>query len=116
MIKANFANFLGSFFCWVQVYGYRMSLWAEHIGGVEACFEEPESVECVRRVRSLGERNWRQYVGDEVTEMKGHLLKYPVEVDGKGKVKALPGCETFPDVGGNILGSSIIAIQENLTI
>ncbi|KDP25544.1 hypothetical protein JCGZ_20700 [Jatropha curcas] len=98
-----------------QVYGYRMSLWAEHIGGLEKCFEKPESLECIRRVRSLGELNWRQFAADKVTEMKGHLLKYPVDVDRTGKVKALPGCETFPDVGGNILGS-FIAIQENLTI
>ncbi|CAK7335426.1 unnamed protein product [Dovyalis caffra] len=98
-----------------QVYGYRMSLWAEHIGGLEECFEQPETIECVRRVRSLGEQNWRQYIADGVTEMKGHLLKYPVEVDRTGKVKALPGSEKFPDVDGNILGS-FIAIQENLTI
>ncbi|KAL6280243.1 hypothetical protein ACE6H2_017124 [Prunus campanulata] len=98
-----------------QIYGYRMSLWAEHIGSLEECFKQPESIECMRRVRSLSEQNWRQYVADEITEMKGHLLKYPVEVDQTGKVKALPGCETFPDVGGNILGA-FTAIQENLTI
>ncbi|WCJ26135.1 phospholipase D beta 1 [Euphorbia peplus] len=98
-----------------QVHGYRMSLWAEHIGGIEECFERPESLECVRRVRAAGEANWRQFAGEKVTEMKGHLLKYPVEVDRTGKVRALPGSETFPDVGGNILGS-FTAIQENLTI
>ncbi|XP_048229820.1 phospholipase D beta 1 isoform X2 [Ricinus communis] len=98
-----------------QIYGYRMSLWAEHIGRVEECFEQPESLECIRRVRTLGEQNWRQYASDKLTEMKGHLLKYPVEVDPRGKVKALPGCETFPDVGGTIIGS-FTAIQENLTI
>lgn len=98
-----------------EVYGYRMSLWAEHIGGLEKCFERPESLECMRRVSYLSEMNWRQYVSDEVTEMKGHLLKYPVEVGRTGKVKALPYCKTFPDVGGNILGS-FTAIQENLTI
>ncbi|PON64049.1 Phospholipase D [Trema orientale] len=98
-----------------QVYGYRMSLWAEHIGGLEERFKSPESLECVRRVRYLSEQNWRQFTADEATEMKGHLLKYPVEVDKTGKVKALPGCESFPDVGGNILGT-FIAIQENLTI
>lgn len=92
-----------------------MSLWAEHIGGLEKCFERPESLECMRRVSYLSEMNWRQYVSDEVTEMKGHLLKYPVEVGRTGKVKALPYCKTFPDVGGNILGS-FTAIQENLTI
>nr|ADY75749.1 phospholipase D beta [Litchi chinensis] len=98
-----------------QVFGYRMSLWAGHIGKLEECFEQPESLVCVRRVRSLSELNWKQYAADEVTELEGHLLKYPVDVDPTGKVKAIPGCETFPDVGGNILGS-FTAIQENLTI
>ncbi|PKA53093.1 Phospholipase D beta 1 [Apostasia shenzhenica] len=98
-----------------QIYGYRMSLWAEHIGSLEECFTSPESLECMRRIRFLGERNWMQYVAEEITEMKGHLLKYPVDVDRRGKVKPLAGCETFPDVGGNICGS-FLAIQENLTI
>ncbi|XP_010255578.1 PREDICTED: phospholipase D beta 2-like isoform X2 [Nelumbo nucifera] len=98
-----------------QIYGYRMSLWAEHIGAVEECFTQPESLECVRRVRSVGELNWKQFAAVDVTEMRCHLLKYPVEVDSKGKVKPLPGCETFPDVGGSIAGT-FFAIQENLTI
>ncbi|KAF5185732.1 Phospholipase d beta [Thalictrum thalictroides] len=98
-----------------QIYGYRMSLWAEHTGTLEDCFTQPESLDCVRRVKSMGESNWRQFAADEVTEMRGHLMKYPVEVDRRGKVRSLPGCETFPDVGGNIIGT-FFAIQENLTI
>ena len=92
-----------------------MSLWAEHLGRIDDCFTEPESLECVRRVRSMGEAHWNQFEGTDITEMKGHLLKYPVEVDRKGKVKSLPGCESFPDVGGQIVGS-FLGIQENLTI
>ncbi|XP_010529524.1 PREDICTED: phospholipase D gamma 1 [Tarenaya hassleriana] len=98
-----------------QIYGYRMSLWAEHLGFLEQGFEQAESLECVRRVRQMSEFNWRQFAAEEVTEMKGHLLKYPVQVDRTGKVRPLPGCETFPDVGGKILGS-FLAVQENLTI
>lgn len=98
-----------------QIYGYRMSLWAEHVGFVTDCFTQPESLECVRKVRSTAEMNWAQFAAEDVTEMKGHLLKYPVEVDRRGIVKSLPGCESFPDVGGNIIGS-FLAIQENLTI
>lgn len=92
-----------------------MSLWAEHLGTVEECFTQPASLECVRRVRTMGEMNWKQFAADDITEMRGHLIKYPVEVDDKGKVKPIPGHETFPDVGGNITGS-FFAIQENLTI
>lgn len=69
----------------------------------------------MRRLRTIGEINWRQFVANEASELKGHLLKYPVEVDRTGKVKAISGCETFPDVGGTIVGS-FTAIQENLTI
>ncbi|XP_071716145.1 phospholipase D gamma 1-like [Rutidosis leptorrhynchoides] len=98
-----------------QVYGYRMSLWAEHLGLVDDRFTQPESIECVRHVRALSEANWKQFAADEVTEMRGHLLKYPVEVDQKGKVKSLPGHVNFPDVGGQIIGS-FLGIQENLTI
>ncbi|CAN1754288.1 Phospholipase D beta 1 [Linum perenne] len=98
-----------------QVHGYRNSLWEEHIGFIEDCFERPESVECVRRVRMIGEENWKEFAGETVTEMKGHLLKYPVEVDRTGKIGPLPGCSSFPDVGGNILGS-YIPMQKNLNI
>nr|CAD1835371.1 unnamed protein product [Ananas comosus var. bracteatus] len=98
-----------------QIHGYRMSLWAEHIGFLEESFTRPESLECLRHIRSIGEMNWKQFASDQITEMRGHLLKYPVDVDRKGKVRPLPGCETFPDLGGNICGS-FLAIQENLTI
>lgn len=100
-----------------QIHGYRMALWAEHIDGLEECFERPESLECVRRIRLISEYNWYQFAADEVTEMTSHLLKYPVEVDRMGKVKPLPGCESFPDLGGRIVGNpGPINIQENLTI
>ncbi|CAI9265032.1 unnamed protein product [Lactuca saligna] len=98
-----------------QVHGYRMSLWAEHLGTVRECFEKPESIECVRQVRSMAEANWKQFAGDEICEINGHLMKYPVEVVRSGKVKSLPGFENFPDVGGQIIGS-FLGIQENLTI
>ena len=95
-----------------------MSLWSEHIGGVEECFEQPESLECVRRIRLLSEDNWGLYVADEVTEMKSHLLKYPLQVDSKGNVKPLPDWDTFPDVGGYIKGTCtfpLVPISDNLT-
>uniref|UniRef100_A0A803L8W6 Phospholipase D n=1 Tax=Chenopodium quinoa TaxID=63459 RepID=A0A803L8W6_CHEQI len=98
-----------------QIYGYRMSLWAEHLGTIEGCFMRPESLECVRRVRILGEQNWIQFSIDEVTEMKGHLLKYPLKVDRWGRVSPLPGSEKFPDLGGKVMGT-FSGIQENLTI
>ncbi|XP_057516724.1 phospholipase D gamma 1-like [Amaranthus tricolor] len=98
-----------------QIYGYRMSLWAEHLGTIEGCFMYPESLECVRRVRIMGEQNWRQFAAEEVTEMKSHLLKYPLKVDRWGRVGPLQGYEKFPDLGGKVMGT-FSGIQENLTI
>ncbi|KAI3451383.1 hypothetical protein Pfo_008048 [Paulownia fortunei] len=98
-----------------QVYGYRMSLWAEHLGMVEKCFNEPETLECVKRVNNVGEDNWKRYTNDDLTLLQGHLLKYPVAVDVDGNVSPLPGHENFPDVGGRVLGAHSPAIPDILT-
>ncbi|CAH9079586.1 unnamed protein product [Cuscuta europaea] len=88
-----------------QVYGYRMSLWAEHLGELEACFQKPHSVKCVRRVNEIARYNWKAFVAEEYQDMRGHLMQYPVQVSRSGEVTSLPDFECFPDVGGSILGS-----------
>ncbi|KAF5733184.1 putative phospholipase d beta [Tripterygium wilfordii] len=88
-----------------QVYGYRMSLWAEHLGFLEDCFQQPQSLKCMKRVNEIASYNWKSYVSEESKEMKGHLMLYPVNISRDGKISALPGQETFPDVGGKILGA-----------
>jgi phospholipase D1/2 len=90
-----------------QVYGYRMSLWAEHLGTVEECFQRPESEECVRRVNLMADDNWAGYVSPEMAMdgMRGHLMRYPVRVEQDGRVGPLPGQEIFPDVGGKVMGT-----------
>lgn len=90
---------------YTQVYGYRMSLWAEHMGVVDSCFKEPENLDCVKNVNKIAEENWQKYTAEEFTPLQGHLMKYPIYVDSNGKVRPLPGFETFPDVGGKVLGS-----------
>lgn len=82
-----------------------MSLWAEHLGMVDNCFKEPESLACVKRVNKISEDNWTNFIADDFTPLQGHLLKYPIQVYANGKVGPLPGGETFPDVGGKVLGS-----------
>lgn len=82
-----------------------MSLWAEHMGVLEDCFKEPDTLRCVKRVNELAEENWQTYVGPENKEMKGHLMKYPIHVERNGRVRSLPGYEIFPDVGGKVLGA-----------
>ncbi|CAI9755812.1 unnamed protein product [Fraxinus pennsylvanica] len=84
-----------------QIYGYRMSLWAEHMGNLDDCLKEPGNPDCVKYVNRTAETNWKKYVADEFTLLQGHLLKYAVDIDVNGKVNPLPGYESFPDVGGN---------------
>lgn len=89
-----------------KVYGYRMSLWAEHLETLDECFQEPSSLECIRRVNEIATNNWLAYVAKEHFQMRGHLMQYPVQVSSDGgKVTPLPNFETFPDVGGKINGA-----------
>ena len=94
-----------------------MSLWAEHLGleKEEKHFEDPQMLECVKRVNEIAEDNWKRYTDENFSLLQGHLLKYPVQVDADGKVGPLPGCETFPDVGGRIVGTHFTAIPDVLT-
>jgi phospholipase D1/2 len=98
-----------------QIYGFRMSLWAEHLGLLEDLLRDPEMLECVLRVNEMAQANWEQYVAEEVTDMKGHLLPYPIKVNLNGSIESLPGYKTFPDMGGNILGSSQYNLPDGLT-
>ncbi|KAI5402755.1 hypothetical protein KIW84_050382 [Lathyrus oleraceus] len=88
-----------------QVYGYRMSLWAEHLGTIHDCFKEPESLECVETVNKIAEQNWKNFTADDYKPLQGHIMKYPIKVNADGRVGPLPGFESFPDVGGKVLGS-----------
>ncbi|KAF9621735.1 hypothetical protein IFM89_027589 [Coptis chinensis] len=88
-----------------QVYGYRMSLWAEHLGMLDDCFHEPQSLDCVKSVNERAQENWKRFTAEEITTLHGHLLKYPLQIDADGKVEPLPDHENFPDVGGKIIGT-----------
>ncbi|KAK7367245.1 hypothetical protein VNO80_09254 [Phaseolus coccineus] len=98
-----------------QIYGYRMSLWGEHLDMLDETFEEPESLECVRKVNAIAEDNWKLFTSEDFSLLQGHLLKYPVLVDSDGKIRSLPDCENFPDAGGKILGAHSTAIPDILT-
>lgn len=98
-----------------QIYGYRMSLWAEHLGMLDETFKEPERLECVRKVNEIADDNWRKYASEEMSLLQGHLLKYPVQIDSDGQVSSLPDCDSFPDAGGKILGAHSATIPDILT-
>lgn len=99
----------------LQVYGYRMSLWAEHLGELDMHLEEPESLHCVKRVNQIAEDNWKRFAAPEFSLLQGHLLKYPLQIESDGKVAPLPGHETFPDAGGSVIGAHSLSLPDVLT-
>lgn len=98
-----------------QVYGYRMSLWAEQLGTLEKAYKEPETLECVNRVNKIAENNWKRYTAESFTTLQGHLLRYPLQMDASGNVNSLPGYENFPDVGGKVMGAHSPTLPDILT-
>ncbi|KAJ0242382.1 Phospholipase D alpha 4 [Hirschfeldia incana] len=84
-----------------EIRAYRLSLWYEHTGRQitvdELSFSEPESLECVRGLRTIGEQMWDIYSGDEVVDMNGvHLVAYPISVTKEGAIEEI-GDGVFPD-------------------
>ncbi|ESQ29962.1 hypothetical protein EUTSA_v10011259mg [Eutrema salsugineum] len=84
-----------------EIRAYRLSLWYEHTGGQitvdELSLTEPESLECVRGLRTIGEKMWEIYSGDKVVDMNGvHLVAYPISVARDGAVEEV-GDGIFPD-------------------
>lgn len=105
-----------------KVFGYRMSLWEEHLGKEEIrqlpeVVRRPESLECVRRVNKIARDNWEKYTDNtgRAGRLRGHLMTYPVLVGADGSVGELPGHDKFPDVGGKVLGSRH-NLPDNLTM
>ncbi|XP_024975715.1 phospholipase D delta isoform X4 [Cynara cardunculus var. scolymus] len=100
-----------------QVYGYRMSLWAEQLGlrTLEKPYKEPETLECVKIVNKIAEDNWKRYTDENFRTLQGHLLRYPLQVDAGGNVNFLPGYENFPDVGGKVMGAHSPTLPDILT-
>jgi len=92
-----------------------MSLWAEHLGKTGDEFVEPSDLECLKKVNTISEENWKRFIDPKFSELQGHLIKYPLQVDVDGKVSPLPDYETFPDVGGKIIGAHSMALPDTLT-
>ncbi|XP_071686018.1 phospholipase D alpha 4 [Rutidosis leptorrhynchoides] len=89
-----------------DIHAYRMSLWYEHTRRAEQLFQEPESLECVVKMRTLGDLMWQIYSGDEVIDMEGvHLVSYPVSVTREGKVEDhVDSGGLFPDTKAQVKG------------
>ncbi|KAB2619097.1 phospholipase D alpha 1-like [Pyrus ussuriensis x Pyrus communis] len=88
-----------------QIYAFRLALWYEHLKVVDNSFLHPESLECIRRVNQIAERNWEFYSSDTIYDIPGHLLHYPIVVSNNGALTTLPGFEYFPDTKARVFGT-----------
>ncbi|CAO2151033.1 unnamed protein product [Urochloa humidicola] len=88
-----------------QIHGLRMSLWYEHLAELKDEFKDPGSLKCVRMVNKMANELWQRYTSDQVSDLRGHLLSYPVDVKRDGTVAQLKGVEFFPDTTAKVLGS-----------
>ncbi|KAL2493228.1 Phospholipase D epsilon [Abeliophyllum distichum] len=95
-----------SFIDYGDIRAFRMSLWYEHTGQADDVFQDPQSMECVQMIRSIGDQMWKIYSEDEILDMNGvHLVSYPVCVTEKGSVEDLVGGDGhFPDTKTPIKG------------
>lgn len=102
-----------------QIHGYRMSLWYEHFMShciqMQNVFLKPESIECVKTVKQISENLWDKYVGDEIVDLPGHLLPFPVRVSQTGELSELTENEKFPDTDAKIKGERSLAIPPIIT-
>ncbi|KAK9797766.1 hypothetical protein WJX73_008737 [Symbiochloris irregularis] len=90
-----------------QIYGYRRGLWQEHLGGNwEPCFEQPHSLQCVRRVNQLAQQNWEAWSQAEPTDTVGHLLQFPYQVQPDGGITPVEGADPLPTIGESIVGAT----------
>lgn len=89
-----------------DIQAYRMSLWYEHTSLAEQTFLQPQSLECVQTIYSLGEAMWKIYSGEEVVDLEGvHLVNYPVNITKDGVVEDLvDGDGNFPDTKTPVKG------------
>jgi phospholipase D1/2 len=90
-----------------DIHAYRMSMWYEHTGSAEKLFLEPESLECVQRMCSIGDKMWKIYSSEEIVDMEGvHLVTYPMTVTKDGSVEDLTnGEDHFPDTKALVKGT-----------
>lgn len=101
-----------------EVHAFRLHAWATTTNTMDAVFQDPRGLECVRRVNQIAASNWEIYVGDEVVDMDSHLMHYPLEFNAR-KMELLPrrGCVDgcFPDTEGKVVGKKSLLLPDYAT-
>ena len=100
-----------------EIHTFRLAVWAAHLGGYEAVYENPVTEECVARVKEVTRGFQEIYIAEENLEeaCRVHMMTYPVMVNSDGSVEDHPDWVTFPDQGGRVEGSKTMMLPPYLT-
>ncbi|KAB2629317.1 phospholipase D alpha 1-like [Pyrus ussuriensis x Pyrus communis] len=75
----------------------------DHLKVDDNSFWHLESLECIRRVNQIAEKNWEFYSSDTCyQDLPGHLLHYPIKVSKNRALTTLPGFEYFPNTKARV--------------
>jgi phospholipase D1/2 len=96
-----------------DVHAFRMHAWATITNQWHEEFRDPSSVDCVRLMNKIANKNWETYLGDETVDMDSHILPFPLEFS-HGKIKARTGLKdgNFPDTQASVLGKKSMVLPE----
>jgi phospholipase D1/2 len=97
-----------------KVHQFRLSLWAEHTGISHPIFSRPNTVDCAQLMNRLADENWEAFIGKEVVDLKGHLLRYPIRVD-PATGKTISTVEFIPETKGKFRGTKSFILADKLT-
>merc|ERR1711971_988561 len=88
-----------------DIHSFRMALWAAHLGGFDEAYLQPESDDCLAKVKETTQDFWTLYTSrDDPEHSDVKLLPYPINVDEEtGDVTA--ALEFFPDTLAPVLGA-----------
>ncbi|KAH0483356.1 MAG: hypothetical protein KVP17_002918 [Porospora cf. gigantea B] len=100
-----------------EVSFFRRSLWTEHCGRNYDEFADPNSYQCVRKIRELAEKNLSAFLSNHNQALPhGHLCQYPYHVDSStGETTHHPKCEFIPDTEALLCGQMSATLINLLT-
>ena len=89
---------------------------AAHFGGHDEIYSNPESEDCLAKVREVSQDFWTLYTEEEPQHSDVHILPYPINVDEEGNVTSLEApWDCFPDTNAPVLGHKSHYLPEKLT-
>ena len=99
-----------------DIHTFRLALWSAHLGEYDPVFNNPNTEECVEKVKEITNKFQQVYAADVMEEKCDvHMMEYPIQVNDDGSVEDHPDWVTFPDQGGDVAGKESKIFPGNVT-